>query len=286
MDPRLVIPFLAVVEQGSLSAAARVLGSSQPTLGRQMREMEAAVGAPLFDRHAQGLTPTARALALVPPAQAMRDAQRRLNLVAAGGEEAVAGTVRVTASKLVAHHLLPPVLVRLREVAPEVQVELVPSDSTQNLLFREADIALRMYRPTQADVIAKKLADLPLALYAARSYVARRGMPGPDAIEAHDWVGYDRSTLMIDGMAALGIAVARETFALRCDDHATCWELVRAGGGIGATQAAIGDADPGVMRVLEDYALPSLPLWLTAARALRQSARIRLVYDHLAAAFG
>lgn len=286
LDWTLYRSFLAVAETGSLSAAARCLRLSQPTLGRHIGELEAALGTQLFTRQARGLSPTDAALALIPAATAMREAAAQLSLLAAGREESLTGTVRLTASRVVSHYLLPPMLARLRRAEPGIQIELVPSDSTENLLFREADIALRMYRPTQNDVVTRHLTDLPMALYGATDFLNFHGRPQSlnDLKDAH-LIGLDRSDLMLRMMAALGQPRRREDFPLRCDDQVVYWNLVRSGCGLGATQTVIGDADPLVERVASFLPLPSLPVWLTAAEALRQNPRIRRVMDHLAAEF-
>ena len=158
-DWTLTRSFLAVAETGSLSAAARRLGLSQPTLGRHIAEMEARTGLSLFARQPRGLAPTEAALTLLPHARAMAEAAAHLSLAAAGRDPALTGTVRLTASRIFAHHLLPPVLADLRRAEPGIEIELVPSDISENLLYRQADIALRMYRPTQPDLVARHLGD-------------------------------------------------------------------------------------------------------------------------------
>lgn len=286
LDWTLLRSFLAVAETGSLSAAAKALGLTQPTLGRHVAELEAGLGSTLFTRVPRGLQPTEAALALLPAARDMRDAAARLALAAAGRQESLAGTVRLTASHVVSHFLLPPMLARLRIAEPGIEIELVPSDATENLLFREADIALRMYRPVQDQVVTRHLTDLPMAMYAAKSYLDRRGQPqGIADLLAHDIIGMDRSDLILRMMARLGLHARREDFPIRCDDQVTYWELVRAGCGIGGGQCSYGDADTLVERVAEFIPLPSLPVWLTAPEALRQNPRIRRVMDHLAAEF-
>ena len=286
LDWTLTRSFLAVAETGSLSQAARVLRLSQPTLGRHIAEMEAALGLPLFTRQPRGLTPTEGATALLPHARAMRDAAAALTLAAAGQDGAITGTVRITASRIVAFHILPPILASLRAAHPAIEIELVPSDASENLHFREADIALRMYRPTQENVVTRHLTDLPTALYAAHSQIARQGQPqSPDDLLAMDFIGFDRSDLIIRMMAQMGIQRRREDFPIRCDDQIVYWQMVRAGLGVGGMQCLVGDADPTVARIAPFITLPSLPVWLTAPEALRQTPRIRAVLDHLAAAF-
>ena len=285
-DWSLIRSFLAVAEAGSLSAAARATGISQPTLGRHIQAIETALEVTLFTRTAQGQAMTAAAQALLPSARAMQAAAAELALSARGQASGINGTVRITASRVVSHHVLPPVLARLRATEPGIQIELVPSDTTENLLFGEADIALRMYRPTQPDLLARQIGALPLGLYAARSYLDRRGRPiSPDALMAHDFIGQDRMDQIIRVMRMLGLDVSRSFFPVRCDDPLTYVELVRAGCGVGGILRAIGDPDPVLERIDLIPDLPSLPVWLTAAPRLRQSPRLRRVWDALAAAF-
>ena len=277
--------FLSVAEEGSLSAAARALGLSQPTLGRHVAELEASLATELFIRGTHGLALTEAGEDMVPAAVQMRDAAAAMALMAASRDSALRGTVRLTASRIVSHHILPPILADLRHSEPGIEIELVPSDSTENLLFREADIALRMYRPTQLDVVTRHLCDLPMAIYAAKAFLDRVGRPTSlQALQRFDIVGMDRSDLHLRLIAHLGLIRKREDFPVRCDDQVVYWNLVRAGCGIGAAQCVIGDADPLVER-LPFLDLPALPVWLTAPEALRQTPRVRFVLDHLAQAF-
>ncbi|MDV7144608.1 LysR family transcriptional regulator [Tropicimonas sp. TH_r6] len=275
--------FVAVAETGSLSAAARRLGQSQPTLGRQVKALEAELGVALFARHPRGLEVTPAGLELLPSARAMQDAASRLTLAAAGQVGEVAGTVRLTASAFVSMHVLPPLLAELRQVEPEIEVELVPSDRSQNLLFREADIAIRMYRPEQLDIVTRHLGEVELGLYAASRYLGRHGRPARvEELPGHDLIGYDHDETILREMRKMGLPAERDWFALRCDDHNVLWELVRAGCGLGFAQVSVGDADPDVERLLPEMPLPTLPVWLTAPDAMRRTPRIRRVWDFLA----
>ncbi|WP_106745140.1 LysR family transcriptional regulator [Yoonia maritima] len=282
LDWSLVQAFLAVAEGGSLSAAARALGASQPTLGRQIKTLETQLKADLFYRQPRGFTLTQTGADLVAPARTMRDAMQQIALTAAGQQASLAGAVRISASVAVAADHMPAIIARIRAEEPEIEIELVPTDDSQNLLYREADIAVRMYRPTQLDLVTKHLGDLELGTYAAKSYLRNRGMPQTlDEMMTHDFVGYDRSLMIIDGFRAAGINVGTGFFKTRCDHHVTYWELVRAGCGIGFAQAVVGDNDPAVERVVLGFPIPSLPIWLTAHEAMRQTPRIRRVWDLL-----
>lgn len=284
-DWTLVRSFLAVAETGSLSAGARRLGTSQPNLGRQVRALETQLGAALFRRQPRGLVLTEAGERLLPHARAMEAAARAMSLAAAGEDRRLEGTVRITASVVMATFHLPQVIAALRREEPRIAFEIVPTDESSNLLFREADIALRMYRPTQLDLVARHLGDIPLTLCAARSYLERRGMPvrGED-LRHHDLVGYDRSTLLEEEFRAGGLDVGREGFAVRCDENVTYLALVRAGCGIGVAQSTIVAADPGLVAIDLGLAIPRLPLWLVAHGAMRQVPRLSWVWDRLAAA--
>jgi DNA-binding transcriptional LysR family regulator len=286
LDWTLIRSFLAVAEAGSLSAAARASGISQPTLGRHIQAIEAALQVQIFTRTAQGQALTEAGQALLPAARAMQAAAAELALTAKGHAAGIEGTVRITASRVVSHVILPPILARIRAAEPGIQIDLVPSDTTENLLFGEADIALRMYRPTQPDLVARHICDLPLGLYAAQSYLDRKGRPASaEELMGHDFIGQDRMGQIIRVMGLLGITVDRSFFPVRCDDPLTYVELVRAGCGLGGILRAIGDQDPGLERIDLVPDLPSLPVWLTAAPRLRQSPRLRRVWDLLATAF-
>jgi len=274
---------VAVADHGSLSAAARALGGSQPTMGRHIGALETELGVRVFDRTGNGLELTPTGTALLEHARHMNAAANRLSLVAEGRSESVAGTIRITASDIVATYILPDILTALHRAEPDIEVELVASDRTENLLQREADIAVRMYRPTQTDVFARKIGDLKIGMYGAPSYIARRGAPRTlEDMADHDVVGYDRSDLIIRGFRAAGLDVDRKFFSFRCDNQVVVWRMVVAGYGIGFTQLGIGETEPGVTRLLEDATLPSMPMWLTAHSDLKTSRRVRRVFDFLA----
>lgn len=282
-DWSLIQSFLAVVDTGSLSAAARRLGCSQPTLGRQIQALEREFSAELFTRHARGFALTDVGAELVPMARQMQSAMQAMSLTAAGQSKQLDGTVRITASVFASHHILPPILAKIREAEPSIQLDLLPSDTTENLLFREADIAVRMYRPTQLDLIARHVVDLELGVFAARSYLDRAGRPDcAEDILKFDMIGYDRNDLILREMAEMGWSVRREDFAVRCDNQATYWELLRAGCGIGFSQVNVARADPQIEQLDLGIKLPPLPVWLAAHQAMRQTPRVRRVWDLLA----
>lgn len=281
-DWALVQSFLAVAEHGSLSAAARILDRSQPTLGRHIRALEAGLDTPLFDRHARGLVLTQDGKELLPHAHQMREAMNAIALTAAGHSQELQGTVRITCSVFASHYLLPPVFAELRTLEPSIQLEIVPSDSSENLLFREADIAVRMYRPTQMEVVTKHIADIPLGVFAAKSYLDRAGRPQrvEDLLD-HDLIGYDRNDMILQEMRSMGWSVTRDSFAVRCDNQSTYWALLRAGCGVGFSQVEVGRAEPLTEELHLGLQIPPLPVWLAAHHAMRHTPRIRRVWDLL-----
>lgn len=283
-DWSLIQAFLSVAENGSFSAAARNLGNSQPTIGRQIAELERQLSASLFQRKNSGHVLTDAGAELLAHAKKMNAAAAELSLTAAGQAQVLSGTVRITASLMVSHYLLPDIFAKIRAAEPEIELELNPSDDTENLLFHEADIAVRMYRPTQLDVITKKVGAQKFGLFATSAYLDRHGRPETfEDLTQLDFVGFDRSQLIIDGMHALGIEADRSTFSMRCDNQTVYLELIRAGCGIGVAAVNMASRAPILERVLPFIEIPELPIWLTAHEALRSAPRIRRVFDMLAA---
>lgn len=284
-DWSLLPTFLAALERGSLLGAARQLGISQPTAGRHIADLESQLGKVLFERTGRGLRPTALALDLAGPARAMQSGALALAERLLDSQAQQAGTVRLSASQPVACYLLPPVLARMREALPAIQIELVVSNQVSNLLQREADIALRMVQPAQASLVARRIADVTLSACASRAYLARRGTPAiPSDLLQHELIGYDQQDDLLRGFAAMGFPVTPERFALRTDDLIAQWAAVRAGLGVGFVADYEIDTEPGVQRLLPMLPLPHLPVWLTVHREIRNSGRIRAVYDFLAQA--
>ena len=279
--------FAAVAEAGSLSAAARKLRLSQPTLGRHIEALEAQLGTTLFERTLRGLRPTETALRLLDPVRTAQAALAEAAMVAAGSHEALAGSVRLTASAVFSHYLLPELLLPIRRDLPGIALELVPSDSPENLLLREADIAIRMFRPTQLELISRKVGVLPLTACAHEGYLLRRGTPTEIAeLLHHDLVGLDRSELIIQGARLSGFELTRDNFVLRSYSQTLVWELTRAGLGIGFAQYAVIERSPGMRAILPQLRIAPLEVWLTTHRELFTSRRIRVIYDRLAEGLG
>ncbi|MBK9235268.1 MAG: LysR family transcriptional regulator [Rhodoferax sp.] len=285
-DWRLVRSFLAALDQGSLLGAARVLRASQPTVGRHIAELESQLGVLLFERTGRGLVPTATALKLADAARGMEAGALQLAQTLSGAQSQASGTVRITASVPVAVQLMPPLLADMRQTLPDIQIELVSSNQVSNLLRREADIAVRMVRPDQASLIAKRIGNVGLGAYAHRSYLARRGSPRqPTDLMQHDLIGSDADPAILQGFQAMGYAATRETFAFRSDDFIVQWQAVRAGLGVGFCADYMARTDPDVQRVLPGLLkIPPLPMWLAVHREIRTNRRIRAVYDFLAEA--
>lgn len=284
-DWSLAKSFLAVLDAGSLMGAARRLQAQQPTLSRHIAELEAQLGVPLFERTGRGVIPTAAALAIADAARQMQDGAGALARSLAKSRDATTGTVRVTTSQVAATWMLPPLLAQLQQIEPGIDVELVASNQLTNLLRREADIAVRMVRPQQGSLVARKLADIPIVAAAHQSYLARAGTPRrPEDLLGHRLIGYDRDETLVRGSAAMGLVLARERFALRTDDQVAYGRLVAAGAGIGFVARYNIDHWPGVQAVLPQLQIPPLPCWLAVHREIRGNRLVRRVYDFLAEA--
>jgi DNA-binding transcriptional LysR family regulator len=284
-DWTLIRSFLAVLEAGSLTAAAQRLGAQQPTLGRHVAELEAQLGGALFERTGRGLAPTALALRIAEAAGDMQRAADVLRTEVLGQQSAATGTVRVTASAVVACWLLPEILRDLQQAEPEIQIELVASNQLSNLLRREADIAVRMVRPEQGSLVARKLLDIGIGCYAHRDYLAQHGEPRTLAdILTHRLIGMDQDEVLLRGFAQMGLAATRESFALRTDDQVTYCRLLAAGAGLGFATHYVAAQLPGLVRLLPGLPVPPLPCWLAVHREIRGNRVIRRAYDFLAEA--
>ena len=284
-DWTLVRSFLAVLDAGSLLGAARRLGAQQPTLSRQVALLESQLGAPLFERTGRGVTPTALALAIADAARQMAQGADALGQALAGARAMASGTVRITSSEVAAVWLLPQVLPALQAAEPGIQIELVASNGLSNLLRREADIAVRMVRPVQASLVARKLADIPIVAAAHTDYLARAGTPRePADLLRHRLIGFDRDDTMVRGFNQLGLPITREHFAVRTDSQVAYGQLLRHGVGIGFVARYNLMHWPGVVPLLPMLRIPPLPCWLAVHREIRGNALVRRVYDHLAEA--
>lgn len=275
--------FAAVIAEGSLSAAARTLGLSQPTIGRHVETLEADLGLPLFERSLSGLKPNALALRLYEPVKHAQSSLAEAAILAEGAQDDTGGTVRLTASAMISNYVLPEILVSVRALHPRIAIETVPSDSAENLLMREADIAVRMFRPTQLELVTRHLGNIAIVPIAHERYLARRGRPlSLDELWTHDLLGFDRSDLILLHARKLGYDLSRDHFVLRSDDQPHLWELLKAGLGIGFGQENLARLTPGLVVLPIDLAIPPLPIWLTTHRELFTSHRIRAIYDAVA----
>lgn len=277
--------FLVTAEEGSLSAAARALGMTQPTLGRQVAALEDELGVELFARTGRGLELTPSGVDLVDHVRAMGEAAGRVSLAASGQSQSIEGVVRVTAAEAYAAYVLPAVVARLRAAAPLVDIEIVATNAVSDLRRREADIAIRNAQPTDPDLVARKIKDETACLYATPAAIAQLGAPEtPADLSDADFIGFDDNQPLIDGLNAAGFALTDRNFPVRTASHLVHWELTKRGLGIGVMGAPIGDAEPLVRRVLPEMPPMMFPVWLVTHRDVRTSRRVRLVYDFLAEA--
>jgi DNA-binding transcriptional LysR family regulator len=276
--------FLATALEGSLSAAARHLAQTQPTLSRQVAALEQHLGVTLFELVGKRLVLTETGADLIEHVRAMGDAAGLVALGATGRSQSIVGEVRISAGEIVAGHLLPPIIEHIRETHPEIQIHVVVSNQLSDLLRREADIAIRHVRPDQADLVARKVRDSSAHLYAAKSYLARHGTPHASDLSDQVFVGADDNARFAETLREFGAAVSLENFKWTTDSHLVGWAMVRQGLGIGGMLREVADATLDVERVLP--ALPPIPVpfWLCTHRELSTSRRIRVTFDLLAAA--
>lgn len=287
LDWNQIRAFVETADTGSLSAAARKLGLTQPTLSRQVAAAEQQLGMALFERVGKSMVITEAGLALLEPARVMAAAADELRVTASGHSQTVDGLVTVSAAETVAACLMPPVLRRLRQAEPGLVVELVTTDAVSDLQRREADIALRHMPPTEAELIGRRLRDGEAGFYAAADWVLQHGHPRrAEEAATLGFVGADRNGRYLQMLRQIGLPVETGNFTCYAENTLSSWSLVQQGLGIGAMMNEIASATPGVVRVLDEVPPIRFPFWIVTHRALRTSRRIRVVFDALVEALG
>ena len=278
--------FLAIAEEGSFSAAARVLKTSQPTMSRQIGALEEALGVTLVERSVRGLTLTDTGRDLVEHVRAMGEAATLISIVAEGKSQDVTGEVTVTATDLMSTTILPRVLKPLRDVAPGIQVRVLASREVLDLSERAADIAIRHVRPDQPDLIARQLGDFRVSLFAASDYLDRVGRPR-NLLEVADldFIG-NADAVLLERFHSIGVPIRHENFVISNANGVVAWEHVKAGYGVALLPEPLGEAEPTVERVLADAPCLEFPVWLVTHRELHTSRRIRIVFDTIADGLG
>ncbi|EDP66713.1 transcriptional regulator, LysR family protein [alpha proteobacterium BAL199] len=278
--------FLVTAEEGSFSAAARALGMAQPTLGRQVGALEEELGVVLFERVGRGLTLTQSGLELVEHARAMADAAASVSLTASGQSQAIEGTVRITATEVTSAFILPAIVTKLRSAQPAIEVEILATNAVRDLRRREADIAIRAVRPTDPDLIARKLMIDTAELYASEAYLRRVGeLSSPEKLSCAEFVGFNENEPFLDGLNARGLTLSARNFPVLCGQHLVQWELVKQGAGVGVMISRVGDAEPLVRRAAPWFPPFEFEVWLVAHRELNTSRRLRIVFDWLTEEF-
>jgi len=276
--------FLVTAEEGSLSAAARALDMTQPTVGRQVSALEAELGVSLFERTNSGLVLTQSGADLMVQVKTMADAATNLSRLASGHVETVEGIVCISATEMVAAFILPPIIEKLRKQWPKIEIEIIASSDTSDLSRREADIAIRNYRPTQQELIAKRVQNTLGHLYASKNYLQNlEHQLSPQDLNNETFLGVDRSNSVISYLNKFGFDLSSSNFPVIVANHLVQWQMVKHGIGIGFMMADIGDAEPLVSRVLPKFPAFETETWLVAHRELKTSRRLRVVFDYLAA---
>ncbi len=275
--------FLATAEEGSFSAAARVLEQTQPTVGRQVAALELALGITLFERVGKSLNLTTSGAELLLHVREMADVANRISLTATSQSQAVEGQVRITASDVMSTYQLPHMLKQIRLAAPRLEIDIVASNEVRDIHRREADIAIRHIRPTQPDLIAKLVAEATARFYAAPSYLDQVGRPKNEGeLVKLDFVGFGDVDTMIGYLNPAGIDVTRKNFRIGSQSGIVSWELVRQGFGVGIMSDEVAALTPDIERVLPEREPFKFPIWLATHSELHTARRIRLVFDQLA----
>jgi DNA-binding transcriptional LysR family regulator len=276
--------FLKVLETGSLSAAGRAMGLTQPTVGRHIDNLETALGLKLFIRSFDGFAPTDAALELKPYAASVATTTAALRRVASSHGTGVRGTVRLTASEVISVEVLPPILAALRNEHSELSIELVTSNKTGDLLHREADIAVRMYRPVQDALVAKRVGGIEVGLHAHKRYLATHGTPKSIAeVSGHTLIGFDNEGAFIRRLQDQFPWYSRATLAFRADSDLAQLAAIRAGFGIGICQSALAAKDKALVRLLPNQLSITMDTWVAMHEDLRQSARCAATFAALVA---
>ncbi|WP_194094358.1 LysR family transcriptional regulator [Marivivens aquimaris] len=277
--------FLVTAEEGSLSAAARALGLTQPTLGRQVDALEQELGVMLFERIGRGLRLTPAGHELMDAARQMGEAASRLSLSAVSQNEAMEGEVLIACSDVYGALIMPRIVAQLRAAEPRITIRLVVSNSASDLLRREADIALRNFRPEEPNLVARKLRDTCARLYATPDYLRSIGNPETQAdLSRASFIAPDDPAMIARSLASFGFDLTEANFPIIADNFLVMWEHVKQGLGIGFIDEQIGNAEPKVTEALPAMRPISYPIWLVAHREIYQNRRLRFVYDFLAEA--
>ena len=279
--------FLATVEAGSLSKAARALGLTQPTLSRQVAGLEVQLGVVLFERVGRALVLTDTGRDLLDHFRDMGAAAERIALAAAGRSTALEGRVTISASDAFSVYVLTPLLPELQAIAPGIEIQVLASNTISDLQRREADIAIRHLRPVEPELIGRQVGEWPARLYAAPSYLDRRGRPlVPKDLAGHDFLGFAPVERLVATLNAFGLPVARRNFRYVTDNSLVLAGMAERGLGVGVTPSVLAARMAGLEPVLPDWPGIPVPLWLIAHRELQTSRRIRTVFDFLAEALG
>ena len=275
--------FLVTAEEGSLSAAARALEMSQPTLGRQVTQLEQELGVALFEREGRGLELTPNGLELVQYVRNMGNAANMLSLAASGKSQRIEGSISISATEDAAVFALPSLVKKLHSLHPGIEVELIASNTESDLLRREADIAIRGFRPTQSDLIARKLNPVAANFYATPKYIDEIGTPqSMEDLSRAKFVGFEKNGLMIERFAQFGLNLTRQNIPFLSANRLVQWELVKQGICIGIFAEDAGEAEPSLCKVLPDFPSIMSDIWLVVHRELRMNLRVKTVFDFLA----
>jgi DNA-binding transcriptional LysR family regulator len=273
--------FLAVLRTGSLSAAARTLGIAQATARRRIDELERSVGMNLFVRSPKGLIPTETARDLIGHAESMALAAEAFTRAASAEASVPGGTVRVTSTELMGVEILPYLLREVRAAQPELTLELSVSNRQEDLTLQEADVAVRIRRPTEAAVVTRHVGDLHLGLYATKELLVQNGAPGSDSeLSRYSLIGPDRNLTEIAFLGQQGFGCTPDRTVIRTDNHLAQFAALKAGLGIGICSSQLARRHE-LVRVLPNLVDFRVDVWIAMHHDRRRVKRIALIFDAL-----
>jgi DNA-binding transcriptional LysR family regulator len=277
MDWNHIRAFHATAVAGSLSAAARQLGLTQPTLSRQVVALEADLGVTLFERRGRRLVLNATGMELLEHIRIMGDAADTLALAASGRTQEIGGRVCISATDTFAAYLLPEIVARIRSEAPQITIAIVASNQISDLHRGEADIAIRHVRPDRPGLVGRHVRDTEASFFASEDWVARNGLPkAPADLAKAGLMGFD-DPRFADFLGEIGIPLDPADLRIVSEAAVTIWEMVKRGMGVAVMLREVAERTPGVVNLVPDMVPIPVPIWLVTHQELQSSPRIRLV---------
>lgn len=287
MDWNHIRAFHATATSGSLSAAARQLGLTQPTLSRQVAALEDALGVALFDRVGRKLVLSQTGAEMLERIGVMADAADLVAITASGRVQEISGKVSISATDTYSAYILPEIIERIRSEAPQITIAIVASNELSNLHRRDADIAIRHVAPDRPGLVGQHVRDTEAHFYASDDWIARNTLPLHCAdLAGAGLIALEDAARFAGYLQDIGIPVDPAGFRLIANSSVVVWEMVKRGMGVAPMLREIADRTPGVTRLVPEMPPISVPVWLVTHAGMQSSPRVRLVQAALAEELG